>query len=355
MTAAYYSSPELLQGRFARVNCPVPPLPARQRSTPSRRPWLLVGVPVLLLLLIVAGLFGLRLWVYGFLRGEGFRRQLDEHASSALHADGRFDPLQWQDTEVYSDAFDAIGAPGSPLAHLGAEQIRARLDLGALWHHAWRVDTIELTKFDATLASGGHTSAFQPDNDETPLPASVAPAEEHPGFLAGLLPNHFEIGEVRINDFSLAWNTGHPADAGRLRGVVLTAHPLTADNRSWQVEGHDGQLSQAYFPALRLTGFNLKTTPREVFITRAEGQADAGGHVELSGRQALDGDRLLDLRVDFDGLPRVRVPAVGLASASEGFGPRGTSTSPTPRANPAAGRRPGTSNCATGGSPRCRC
>ena len=52
---------------------------------------------------------------------------------------------------MYTDAFDATGEPGSPLARLSAEQIRARLDLGALWHHAWRVDTIELTKFNAHL------------------------------------------------------------------------------------------------------------------------------------------------------------------------------------------------------------
>ena len=258
-------------------------------------------MPVLLLLLIVAALFGLRLWVYAFLRSDGFRRQLDEHASNALHAEGRFDPLQWQDTEVYSAAFDATGQPGSPLARLSAEQIRARFDLGALWHRAWRVDSIELTKFDATLANNGGPA--RPRHDETTSPATTIPPSERPGFLPGLLPDRFEIGEVRINDFSLAWNAGRPADAGRLRGVALTAHPLTPDNRSWQIEGRDGQLSQAYFPALRLTGFNLRTTPHEVFITRAEGQADAGGHIELSGRQGLDGDRALDLRVDFEGLP----------------------------------------------------
>ena len=280
-----------------------------RRSTSSRRPALLVGVPVALLLSLVAALFGLRLWVYGYLRGEEFRRQLDEHASNALRAEGRFDPLQWQDTEVYSGAFDAAGAPGSPLARLAAEQIRARFDLGALWRRAWRVESIELTKFDATLASGDlsrprpdRPPAPRPDPDGAPPATAILP-EERPGFLSGLLPDRFEIGEVRISDFSLAWNAGDPADAGRVRGVALSARPLTPDNRSWQIEGHDGQLSQAYFPALRLTGFTLKTTPHEVFITRAEGQADVGGHIELSGRQALDADRALDLRVDFDGLP----------------------------------------------------
>ncbi len=270
-------------------------------------------MPVTLLLLAVATLFALRLWAYGFLRGEGFRRQLDEHASEALHAGGRFDPLQWQDTEVYSASFDATGEPGSPLARLSAEQIRARFDLGALWHRAWRVDAVELTKFDATLARADaarppadSSPALQPFTDrETPFPppATRIPPDERPGFFAGLLPNRFEIGTVTVHDFSLAWNTDHPADAGRLRGVALTAHPLTPDNRSWQIEGRDGQLSQAHFPTLRLTGFALKSTPREVFITRAEGRADVGGKVELAGRQALDGDRALDLRVDFDGLP----------------------------------------------------
>ena len=289
-----------------------------RRPAPSRRLWLLIGVPVALLLLLVAALFGLRLWAYHYLRGEAFRRQLDEHASNALQAEGRFDPLEWQDAEVYSGAFDATGEPGSPLARLAAEQVRARFDLGALWRRAWRVDSVELTKFDATLADDRaaaprsrdrRSPALQPFDDRvppssaSPPPATNIPPDERPGFLAGLLPNRFEIGEVRVGDFSLAWNAGHPADAGRLRGVTLTGRPLTPDNRSWQIEGRDGQLSQAYFPALRLTGFTLRTTPHEVFITRAEGQADVGGKIELSGTQALDGDRALDLRVDFDGLP----------------------------------------------------
>ena len=254
-----------------------------------------------MLLLIVGALFALRLWTYAFLRGDGFRRQLDEHVSNALHAEGRFDPLQWQDTEVYSAAFDATGQPGSPLARLSAEQIRARFDLGALWHRAWRIDAIELARFDATLAD--HGDQARPRHDEATAPATTIPPSERPGFLAGLLPDRFEIGGVRVDDFSLEWNAGRPADAGRVRGVTLSAHPLSPDNRSWQIEGHDGQLFQAFFPALRLTGFTLRTTPREVFITRAEGQADAGGKIELSGRQALDGDRALDLRVDFEDLP----------------------------------------------------
>ena len=287
---------------FPRVNWRVPPRPAAAPRRSARRPWLLVGVPVLLLLLVVATLFGLRLWLYAFLRSDGFRQQLDAHVSDALHAEGRFDPLQWQDTEVYSAAFDATGRPGSPLARLSAEQIRTRFDLGALWHHAWRVESVELTKFDATLAAG-HAAPRATTPDTAPVPEPTVSPDEHPGFLAGLLPTRFEVGEVRVNDFSLAWNADHPADAGRLRGVTLTAHPLTPDNRSWQIDGRDGQLSQASFPALRLTSFNLRTTPREVFITRAEGQADVGGKVELSGTQALDGDRALDLRVDFDGLP----------------------------------------------------
>ena len=337
-----------------RVNCRVPPLPTRRRAPSSRLPWLLVGVPLALLLGVVVALFGLRWWVYNYLRGEAFRRQLDEHASNALHAAGRFEPLQWQDTEVYTDAFDAVGGPGSPLAKLDAEQIRARLDLGALWHHAWRVDSIELTKFSATLPSGEavHTArARRGDGDglaAEPPSASTTPPEKNPGFFAGLLPDRFEIGEVRVNDFSLAWNTDRPADAGHLRGVELKAHPLTADNRSWQIDGQNGDLTQAYFPALRLTAFNVKTTPHEVFITRAEGQADVGGHLELSGRQALDGDRALDLRVDFDGLPAGDFLPPNWRARLKGLA-RGNVHVTNSADQPAAGGPWGTSNCAMDG------
>ncbi len=264
-------------------------------SPRSRRPFLLLALPALLIVVALV-LFGVRAWVYGFLRSDDFRHFVDRKTSAALHADGRFQPFHWEDSEVYTDAFDATGTPASPFARLTVEQVRARLDLGALWHHAWRVESLDAEKFSATL-NGPTPPAPDPEAASGVKPDARPDEGQGHGFLAGLLPGRFETGEVRVNDFSLAW------DSGRVTGTRVTARPREGGPQAWEINGTGGTLDETHFPAVQLTSFNVKTSPHEVFVTRAEGQSDRGGRLEISGRQALDGDRALDLSANFDGLP----------------------------------------------------
>lgn len=246
----------------------------------SRPPYWLIALPVALVL-GGAALLGARAWLGGYLRGDGFRHFLERKASALLQAEGRFAPLHWQDAEVHSDGFDAAGGGvASPWRSLTAEQVRAQLDPGALWHWAWRVDRVEIEKFTGALAASPRES-----------PGSAAQGEPGPGFL----PSRVEIGEVTINDFSLDWGSG------RLAGARLVAQPA---GRDWEIEGAGGRLEEkAPFPAVALDAFHLKAGERDVFLTRAEGRTGSGGKLALSGRQALNGERALDLDVDFDGLP----------------------------------------------------
>ncbi len=267
------------------------------------RLWWLFG-PLAALLLVVAGLFVARLAVYGYLRGDGFRRMVDQQASAALHADGKFGPLQWQGTEVYSELFDAVGHADSPLARLTAEQVRARLELGALWRRAWRVESVSAQRLGVTLAAE-HTTPVEtpPLTERAPASPGLASRHQEPGFFDGWMPDRVEIGEVRIDDFSVAWNADRPDSTGKLAGARLTAKPLDADNRTWQVHGTEGRLTQTHFPAVRIESFALRSAPHELFITRVEGQVEEGGKIVLTGKQGLDGERKLDVIADFDGLP----------------------------------------------------
>src|SRR5436305_1688608 len=119
---------------------------------PRRHPWRWAAGLAGFLILAVAALLGLRLWVYHFLRSEDFRRFLEEKVSAASRSDGHFEPLRWQGTEVYSGGFDALGQPGSPLSRLNAEEIRAALNLRALWQGVWRVDQIDVQKLAVVLS-----------------------------------------------------------------------------------------------------------------------------------------------------------------------------------------------------------
>ncbi len=245
----------------------------------SRRPYLLIALP-LALVLAVAALLGARAWVDAFLRGDDFRHFLDRKASAVLRVEGTFAPLRWQDAEVFSDAFDAAG----PWDKLSVEQVRARLDLGALWGRVWRVERIETEKVSAFLNASAPADA-----------ASVKPAQ---GPDAGwFLPSRVEIGEVRVNDLSLRWGSG------RISGTRITARPDGRNMEKWELDGVGGRLEEGRFPAIALDRFNVKASAHDVYLTRAEGRSDSGGKLELSGRQALDGDRSLDLTANYDGLP----------------------------------------------------
>lgn len=243
----------------------------------SRRPYLLIALP-LALVLAVAVLLGARAWVDAFLRGDDFRHFLDRKASAVLRVEGKFAHLRWQDGEVFSDAFDAAG-PGQKLS---VEQVRARLDLGALWERVWRVERIETEKVSASLNASA--------------PAKPAPGPES-GFLARFLPTRVEIGEVRVNDLSLRW------ESGRIIGTRIAARPDGRNMDKWELDGVGGRLEEGHFPVIALSRFNVKASAHDVYLTRAEGRSDSGGKLELSGRQALDGDRALDLTVNYDGLP----------------------------------------------------
>lgn len=254
---------------------------------PRRLRWL-IALPVLLVLALAA-LLGARVWIEAFLRGDDFRHFIDRKASAVLRTDGQFAPLRWQDAEVYSDAFDASGGTG-PWEKLTVEEVRARLDLAAVWRRVWRVERIEAEKISASLNA---SSLVAPDAVSAD---AVKPAEGQ-GFFAGLLPSRVQIDDFRVNNLSLSWSSG------RLAGARVAAHPTDAAMEKWDVDGTGGRLEEAHLPAIALTSFNVKASAHEVFLTRAEGRADSGGRLELSGRQALDADRAMDLTVRYDGLP----------------------------------------------------
>ena len=275
---------------------PQPPSTRRAPAKTGRRlRFVVLALPVALLLLVSA-LFCGRWWLENYLRSDGFRRFLDGRISQAIRADAQLQPLQWQDASVYSGGLDAQGRTGSPLGALTAEQIHADLNLRALWHHVWRVDTITCQRVQATLPPSAAV-----DRSTPPAPAASS-ASDGAGALGAWLPNRVEIGEVRVTDFSLAW-PGHDGGAGGgFEHTQVTARP-GEDEHTWIVLGEGGQLAQAGLPAMTLEQARLKTTPNAIFVNQITGQVEGGGRVELSGRQELNGTRALDLMVNLDRVP----------------------------------------------------
>ncbi len=269
-----------------------------RKKGPSRGlRWVIFGVPVALVCLLLA-LVGVRWWLDKFLRSDDFRRFLDRKASAALQAEAHIEPLHWENSELYTTGIDVRGSPNGPLTAFNADQVRAAFDLGALWRRVWRIETLDVERISAEL--GANTARKTAPSQ--PKPDKVAPPGADRGFLASLLPNRMEIGEVHVSNFSLKWTNDQPGGTGQLENARLSARMLGNVN-TWEVQGHGGTLSQDNLPAVAMDDFTLKSTEDAVYITQANGRPKAGGKLELSGKQTLTGSKELDLVLNLDAVP----------------------------------------------------
>ncbi len=271
----------------------------RPRKKASRlAQWLLFGTPAVLVCLLV-GVLVVRGWLDHFLRSEDFRRFLDRKASAALQAEAHVDPLRWEHGELYTAAVGVRGSPAGPLTAFTADQVRAGVDLGALWHRLWRIESLDAER---VVADFGVNPTLKPA-PAPPRPDQVAAPGAGGSFLGSLLPNRINVGEVHVSDFSARWLDERSKPVSRLIDTRLSARMLGGNVRTWEVEGKGGTLVQGDLPAVALDNFALKSTEEAVFITRASGRPAAGGNLEFTGKQSLGGRRDLDLALNLDGVP----------------------------------------------------
>jgi hypothetical protein len=276
----------------------MPAAAAPKQQPRPRRHLLAVGVP-LLLVLVVAALFAARLWLNAFLHSDGFRHFLESKSSAQLDADVQLEPLHWEGSEVYSDAVNVQGNRRPDGLGFVAEQVRANLNFGALWHGVWQIDAIEVAK---VLAKATPRSASIFSSYPQSLKAEEAGAPPENSLLARWLPTRVEIGKIHVSNFSLDWTGIQSANEGRLDEVELTARPRD-DDHSWEITGRHGRLLQARLPNLQIEEFRLKANTHQLVITQATTQATGGGQVDFTGSQDFEGDRNLSLDANFDGLP----------------------------------------------------
>ena len=247
-------------------------------------------------LLLAAAWLAAGRWV----RSDEFRRFIEHQISAELRAaEVRVAPLRWQGRTVSSAGLSATGSGGADagraLARVSAETLAADWQPRALWRGAWRLDELRVGRATVVLGDDGRARSL------LPAPAPRASGQPSAGGW-GLLPTRFEVGRVRIENFSLAWDPARPDSEGSVRNVALEAVALP-DGKTWAIAGRGGRFSQAGVPALALDALQLHATARELRITEVRGRPETGGTVRLTGTQQLDGDRTLDLRARFEGVP----------------------------------------------------
>ncbi len=94
---------------------------------------------------------------------------------------------------IHSDSLTATGQPGSPLADLHAEQIRADVNWRAIFGGAWRVEQVDVLHLDGTLRPATPRETHQGDEPAPKASRIGGPAAET--FRAR--PPHGVAGESR--------------------------------------------------------------------------------------------------------------------------------------------------------------
>ena len=269
----------------------------------GRRRVLIAGVVVVCVLVtgtVIVANFGVKRW----LRSEHFQHLLEDEISTALHADAHLAPLRWEGLRLESDSFEATGNGSGSVAKIAAGPLRADFDLAALLRGVWRLDGLQAQKVALVLGEDDRPRLLlsAPKRKRTESAARNTGGEV--GRTPWRLPTGFQIGNVRIADFSLNWNPAQPDRRGELRGVGLHAQPAVDRTRNtYEIDGRGGHFAQANFPGAALDSFHLRASESALLITHAAAHLEAGGSVQVTGSQSLVGDRALDLDARFNNVP----------------------------------------------------
>ncbi len=229
-----------------------------------------------------------------YLRGEAFRALLNAKTSALLAADGAYAPIQRQGFSFYSEHYTARGLPGTALRDMGAEQIRADFEPGAVFHGAWRIGALQIQRLHAALDFPG----------ASPTPAAPeafpSPARPPAGRSSGWLPERFELQRARIEEAAFTWTLpGAAQNVGSLRQMRLLVEPSGPD---WTATGLGGLLEQAGWPALRVDHLKLRYRCPDLFLTDSLFELGEGERFTVSGQAGLSGDRAVDLLMQWNGV-----------------------------------------------------
>jgi hypothetical protein len=227
----------------------------------------------------VTAIFALTAGLQSFLRSESFRRLVSEKTCAALKARGEFMPLQFSGSMIYSEGFQATGNEQAFFSTLRADQIRAELDLRALYHRALRINELRIERLTLQGKTPHAAHAI----------AQAAP-ERRPFFA----PTSLDLRSVFIRETNFSWS----GVSGAVRKAALTIKP---DGRSWDIMGEGGDVAQQGLPDLQIQTVKLRYQSPSLFVTDSVLTAADGGRLTLNGEANFE--RSVDLRMTIASMP----------------------------------------------------
>ena len=240
-----------------------PPSPARRKRLGASPSKALLKLGFGFAAAGVIALFGAQAWLESYLKGEPFRVKTEAAIGRALHAESSLGPLQRQGSVLLSDSVGLTGQSGAFFKTAHLQDLRAELDLGAIWRRVWKVDTLRFQRLELNLDAPNEASAAK--NSETP-------ASSH--WWAALLPLKTEIESIRTDRASLT------RGGAVLRNTRLEAKPLDG---GWDVTLEAGELQWPGMPGMDLSQARLMARQGACVLRSARLLVKSGGQISLSG------------------------------------------------------------------------
>ncbi len=267
----------------------------RSRRRGARPLLVRLAVALVIGLVVASGVavLGFRAWLDRYLGSEDFEHLLVRELGKLTHSEVVLGNLTRVGSSFYLDEVELRGYPEATFERVAADRLRLDLDWGGVRRGVWDIQRIEMDRLQVRVGDERLDPARRPSAD------SAADRDGPPAWLAARMPQRAEIGEVRVDQFSLdvvdevqeLWlrdsrvmmRPNLDAATVRLtgRGGELVMRPLTGD------EDDERRMKVGEYTA-RLAG-------GAVFIDDAQLEY-LGGRVTARGEISADGE--LDLRVN---------------------------------------------------------
>jgi hypothetical protein len=244
---------------------------------------LLILIPLLGVLLVSAGWFGLHFYV----QSDAFRDWLSRRVSHSIHAEGKFEPLTWEGSTFRSAGFSASGGPRSKLRSLQITNISAHIDWGQLLKGVFAIDLVTMDKVDAVVGK-----------NHGPIPARPPSVPREPQ-QSLRLPIELQVEKLYAASANLHWQTT-TGETGEFTEIKLTATRTGQDQ--WDVQGVGGIVRHATYPPLQVEEIHASVSQDSVSILDAKTSVAGGAEIAMSGKISTEKQLNAQLNFDFSGL-----------------------------------------------------
>lgn len=231
----------------------------RSIQNPSSSRWfkVLAWTGVVLVVLVFAGLAGVKLWVNSYLRSPEFRKQIAARTAEQLQAQVEISPIRFDTTEFSCAGLTGEGARDGKFSDIRVEDVHGEFRLPSVWRmlfgdKKFRVESVDVQRVAVNFF-------------ETRLPLELPRAKKEDKLT--------EIGRITVREMLVNWQ------GGSVTGLAVTGTPVEG---GWKIIGDGGRAKQSGLPDMDITALRVVHKEPVLFVQEAKLRAE-GGEASITG------------------------------------------------------------------------